>query len=160
MYIRRAEQNDLDEILAINDRFVPKVSKVDKLWLQKYLAEATVFDIVESEGKPVAYIIAMTPDADYQSENFLWFKKRYADFLYIDRVAVKLGFHSIGIGKSLYNYLFNTYKDVSQKITCEVNIDPPNPQSLGFHSALGFKEVGQQDTKGNTIRVAMLLKEL
>jgi hypothetical protein len=41
-------------------------------------------------------------------------------------------------------------------VTAEVNMEPPNPGSLAFHHRLGFREVGQQDTYGGSVRVSLL----
>jgi predicted GNAT superfamily acetyltransferase len=43
---------------------------------------------------------------------------------------------------------------------CEVNVRPRNETSLAFHEAIGFREVGQQDTDGGTKRVSLLALDL
>ena len=45
-------------------------------------------------------------------------------------------------------------------LTCEVNIQPPNPGSLLFHAGHGFVEVGQQDVPGTDKRVSMLARKI
>jgi hypothetical protein len=45
-------------------------------------------------------------------------------------------------------------------VTCEVNLEPPNPVSLGFHRALGFVDVAQQDTYGGTVRVQLMARRI
>jgi predicted GNAT superfamily acetyltransferase len=42
------------------------------------------------------------------------------------------------------------------EVTCEVNLDPPNPGSEAFHARLGFKQVGVQSTKGGAVTVSLL----
>ena len=44
------------------------------------------------------------------------------------------------------------------EVTCEVNLEPPNPASLAFHARLGFRQVGEQVTKGGSVRVALLAR--
>ncbi len=158
--IRPAQKNDLDNILLLNETFVPKVSRVDIKWLEKYCHEADVFDVFVDGNEVLGFIVGMLPDCDYGSENFLWFKKRYTDFLYIDRIAIAEKSHGRGIGKSLYENVERNFIERVRNLMCEVNVSPPNPQSYHFHQKIGFHEVGQQDTKGGTIRVAMLMKEL
>jgi predicted GNAT superfamily acetyltransferase len=102
----------------------------------------------------------MRPNCDYDSVNFHWFKKRYDDFIYVDRIAVDTSAQGRGVGQALYANVEKNFLGKTPTITCEVNIQPPNPQSYGFHQKIGFREVGQQDTKGGAIRVAMLIKEL
>jgi predicted GNAT superfamily acetyltransferase len=43
-----------------------------------------------------------------------------------------------------------------REVTCEVNLEPPNPRSLAFHDRLGFVQVGELVTKNDTITVALL----
>jgi predicted GNAT superfamily acetyltransferase len=45
-------------------------------------------------------------------------------------------------------------------MACEVNIRPPNDESMRFHTRLGFGEVGTQVTDNGSKEVALLLKEL
>lgn len=54
----------------------------------------------------------------------------------------------------LYRDLFGTACDAGHSlITCEVNVDPPNPASDAFHAAQGFDEVGRQRLEnGKTVR--------
>jgi predicted GNAT superfamily acetyltransferase len=158
--IRRALAQDLPQILKINNHFVPKVSQIDLAWLTKYLKEAETLDVYADKHEILGFIVGMMPDCDYLSENFLWFKKRYDDFLYIDRIAVVESAQGQSVGKKLYEHVQKTLGGRADCLTCEVNIAPPNPQSYEFHRKLGFTEVGQQDTKGGAIRVAMLRKAL
>jgi predicted GNAT superfamily acetyltransferase len=44
-------------------------------------------------------------------------------------------------------------------LTCEVNLNPPNPGSIRFHHRIGFHEVGQQDSKPG-LTVSMLAKKI
>jgi hypothetical protein len=41
-----------------------------------------------------------------------------------------------------------------------VNVRPRNDASLAFHEAIGFREVGQQDTDGGRKRVSLLALDL
>lgn len=43
---------------------------------------------------------------------------------------------------------------------CEVNLRPRNDPSREFHEAIGFREVGQQDTDGGDKRVSLMALEL
>lgn len=46
------------------------------------------------------------------------------------------------------------------EVTCEVNLVPPNPESLAFHHRLGFRQVGEQSTYGGSVRVALLARSV
>lgn len=45
-------------------------------------------------------------------------------------------------------------------VTCEVNIRPPNPESLAFHDRQGFVEVGTQETEDGRKTVSLRAKSL
>jgi predicted GNAT superfamily acetyltransferase len=154
--IRPAAAADLPKVHAINESFVPRVGKEDLFWFEKYLRLADVFWVYERDNDVLGYFVAMRPHCDYKSENFLWFKKRYDEFLYVDRLAVEARAHGQGIGRAFYQKLAEERRGMVPRITCEVNVRPPNPESYLFHQKIGFREVGQQETKGGTIRVAML----
>jgi uncharacterized protein len=67
----------------------------------------------------------------------------------------------MGLGKALYNKVFDQAKTQGLSlVTCEVNILPPNPESMAFHSKLGFRPVGEQDTDKGAKRVCLLAKNL
>jgi hypothetical protein len=94
----------------------------------------------------------------YDGTNFAWFAARYADFLYVDRVVVAPEFRGRKLADLFYDDLeaFARARGVA-RLTCEVNIAPPNPVSLRFHARRGFREVGQVSYAGKT--VAMLCRE-
>ncbi len=50
--------------------------------------------------------------------------------------------------------------DGAPRVTCEVNVDPPNPVSMAFHHASAFVEVGRQVNYGGAVTVALLSREL
>ena len=91
-----------------------------------------------------AFLIALDQTAPYGSPNFRWFRQRYSRFVYVDRLIVAQHLRGKGIGKSLYEELFDVCRASGQKlVTCEVYVNPPNPTSDAFHAALGFEEVGR-----------------
>jgi predicted GNAT superfamily acetyltransferase len=97
------------------------------------------------------------PGADYASENYRYFEARDTDSLYIDRIVVGEEQRGSGLGRVLYGAVFERAReDGRTEVTCEVNIEPPNPESLAFHDRMGFKRVGTQSTKGGAIVVALL----
>ncbi len=94
-------------------------------------------------GKGEAMVIAFDQAADYDSPNFLWFRDRYETFVYVDRVVVASSARGRGHARRLYEGLFAAAEQAGhRRIVCEVNSDPPNPQSDAFHAKLGFAEVG------------------
>jgi Predicted acetyltransferase, GNAT superfamily len=45
-------------------------------------------------------------------------------------------------------------------VTCEVNLEPPNPGSLAFHHREGFRDLDTQATKGGAVVVQLMAKEI
>lgn len=97
-------------------------------------------------GAGQGFLIALDQTAEYDSPNFLWVKARYERFVYLDRVAVAASARRQGLARALYEDLFAAARDTGHDaITCEVNIEPPNPDSHAFHTRLGFTEIGRRE---------------
>ncbi|MGN6424988.1 MAG: GNAT family N-acetyltransferase [Asticcacaulis sp.] len=127
---------------ALNNRFAQETS---------YLTDAAFVALVEGATLALAapggeaFLIAFDQDGDYDSPNFLWFRERFARFLYIDRVVVAAAAQGQGWGRRLYAELIETAKALGHdRIVAEINIQPPNPGSLAFHERLGFAAVGER----------------
>ncbi len=94
-------------------------------------------------GEAEALLIAFDQDADYDSVNFLWFRGRYARFVYVDRIITAAASRGRGHARRLYQALFVRAEAAGHRqVVCEVNDVPPNPASDRFHAALGFQTVG------------------
>lgn len=158
MKIRNAEEKDLVAIHTINQDNVPHVGSVDINWMKLYLDRSFYFKVIEDKNTIAGFVIAMLPTTPYESENFLWFKKNYSSFVYVDRIAIDKNYVGKGLGKKLYEDVERSMKMTSKLLTCEVNIEPPNPTSLAFHKKLGFQVLGHLDTKGGKVKVALLGK--
>lgn len=127
-------------VLALNNEHAEELS-----WLES----DRLSDLIERSfyarriGDLEAFLLAFDQDADYESPNFLWFKKHYPRFVYVDRIAVAESARGRGHARRLYHDLFDVAASNGHDIVvCEVNSDPPNPTSDAFHAALGFFEVG------------------
>jgi uncharacterized protein len=103
---------------------------------------------------PHALLIAFDQDADYDSPNFLWFRARYARFVYVDRVIVSPRLRGQGVAQRLYADLFAAAEAAGHtRIVCEINADPPNPASDAFHASMGFAPLGTALlANGKTVR--------
>jgi hypothetical protein len=90
-----------------------------------------------------AFLIALAERAPASAPNYHWFAERFERFVYIDRVVVAEHARRQGLARLLYDDLFEAAMQAGySRVCCEVNIDPPNPGSDGFHTALGFLEIG------------------
>jgi predicted GNAT superfamily acetyltransferase len=91
------------------------------------------------------FLLARREGAVHDSQNYRWFAARYARFLYVDRVVVSDAARGRGLGTLLYRDMFEFAAACDVGIvTCEFDVDPPNPVSAQFHARFGFGEVGRQ----------------
>ena len=104
------------------------------------------------------FLIALDERADYPNPNFDWFRTRYAQFVYVDRVVVDEARRGQGLARRLYEDLFRTTDRAL--VVCEVNIMPPNPVSDAFHANLGFSAVGSALLPDRRKTVRYLCKRL
>lgn len=60
-----------------------------------------------------------------------------------DRIVVAASARGRGCARRLYQDLFERAGCAGhERVVCEVNSRPPNPESDAFHTALGFVEIG------------------
>jgi uncharacterized protein len=147
---------DLPALVAINDAAHPAVPITPAEELAELVAMSRLA-LVADDGEPAGFVIALAPGLPYASENYTWFSARSPDFLYVDRIVLHPRLQGQGVGPRLYGAVEDAARaDGATEITCEVNVRPPNPGSLAFHTRLGFTEVGRQVTKGGSTEVALL----
>lgn len=158
---RPATVRDLPEVLRLNQSALPHVSSVTPGSLQILFDEAAWFYVAVLNNDCAGFLIALRPNATYESENYLWFAHRFSNFLYIDRICVAPAHQRRGVASRLYA---DAEKFAGERkiplLTCEVNLEPENPPSLAFHDRQGFKEVGTQRTETGTKLVSLRLKHL
>lgn len=148
---------DADALAPLNDDAAPAVPITAPADLAQLVALAGLALGLEREGRLVGFVLAMQPGAEYDSENFVFFESRGVDHLYVDRIVIDADERGRGLGAALYAAVFNAAREQGRReVTCEVNLDPPNPGSLAFHDRLGFRSVGTQATKGGAVTVSLL----
>ena len=138
-------------LLALNNAHQVETSPLDADRLGRMLGRAFR---VEQVGDGHAFLIAFDQDADYDSPNFQWFRARFQDFVYVDRVVTAPEHRGRGLAAGLYRRLFeHALRAGQQRVTCEVNVEPPNPGSDAFHARMGFSEIGRTGAGGGkTVR--------
>jgi predicted GNAT superfamily acetyltransferase len=155
--IRNIEVNDFEIITRINELVVESMSPMDTDRLKELLGFCEYSKAAIIENEIAGFILAMKEGSKYPNKNYEWFSRRYERFLYIDRIAINPSQERKGIGTLLYNNLFEYSKSKGfEYVVCEINVIPPNDQSLKFHRKFGFSEVGQQEL-ANGKRVSMQL---
>jgi predicted GNAT superfamily acetyltransferase len=150
---------DLAATLSLNNVHAAETSKLDLPALTALLGLACYARGIDRGA--TAFLIALDHSAAYQNPNFAWFKAAYESFIYIDRVIVAGNARGKGIARLLYGDLFAAATRAGiPRVVCEVNIDPPNPASMAFHSSMDFEAVGQATIHNGTKTVRYLKKVL
>jgi predicted GNAT superfamily acetyltransferase len=148
---------DADALARLNDAAAPAVPITAPADLVRLLELAGLARGLERDGRLVGFVIAMQPAAAYDSENYRYFESRGVDHLSVDRIVIAADERGTGLGAVLYAAVFAAARAQGRReVTCEVNLDPPNPGSLAFHERLGFRSVGTQATKGGAVTVSLL----
>lgn len=156
--LRPLAPTDLPRIVELNDAAYPAVPITSLEDMTGLLAIAGYsFGAIDESGELAGFVIGMLPGADYDSENYRFFESRGVDSLYLDRIVVDEARRGQKIGQLFYDAVFDLAREQGRaEVTCEVNLDPPNPGSLRFHQRLGFRQIGEQQTKGGSVTVALM----
>jgi predicted GNAT superfamily acetyltransferase len=78
----------------------------------------------------------------------------------VDRIAIAATARRRGLASRLYEDFAATLASAVNLMTCEVNIRPPNAQSMRFHTHLGFRQVGTLGGAEDDKVVALLARYL
>lgn len=157
--IRDVREHELDSVLALNNAAGPGILPIDTVRLRRLYEVAAYFRVAETDGHIGGFLVALRPDADYDSPNFAWFRSRFKDYVYIDRIVIARPYRGHGLGRVFYADV-QSYAEVrSPLLTCEVFLEPRDDVSVLFHGTYGFREEGQQ-TLPSGHRVSLLAKEL
>lgn len=157
--IRDAEPGDYDALVVLNNAAVPAVNALTAADFADFAWQADLFRVAGPVGDPQAVLIALRPGRAYDSLNYRWFERAYDSFLYVDRVVVSDTRRGEGLGAAFYEDFAAAGRRLGvPRLTCEVNLDPPNPGSIRFHERLGFRPVGTQEAGGK--RVQLMAREL
>lgn len=154
--IRDATVTDFAAILKLNFDFVHFTSPLDEPALARLHGQAACHRVVESNGRVVAFLLAVRDGADYASPNYAWFARRGGSFLYIDRVIVDASAQGAGLASLLYDDVIAFARAACvPSIVCELDAEPPNEPSRRFHERHGFVEVGTQRVAGGAKLVSL-----
>ena len=158
MHLQPISTADEAVVLALNNAHAVELSWLDAARLTHLLGQAFHARRI---GDLDAFLVAFDQAADYDSPNYLWFRERYARFVYVDRVVVAPGARGRGLARRLYADLFDRAMRAGHDlVVCEVNADPPNPASDAFHAALDFAEVGRASIHDGSKTVRYLARRI
>lgn len=159
--LRPPADDDLPSLATLNDAAVPAVNALGLDGLTAHVPGCELALVAEHDGRLAGFVLAVGPGAAYASENYRWFAEHVPGSLYVDRIVVDPTAQGLGIGRALYAAVDARARELGLGVvTCEVNLEPPNPQSLAFHERLGFRRVGEQATKGGSVVVALLSRDV
>jgi uncharacterized protein len=154
-----ATPDDWPAVLALNAAFVQYLSPMDEARLRLLASESAYFRVVKAGDIFAAFLLAFRKGAAYDGTIFELFGGRFAEFLYLDRIVVANGFRGQGIADRLYDDVTAFARaSGAQRLTCEVNVEPPNLPSTRFHERRGFRQIGTHAVGDKT--VALLVLEL
>ncbi len=159
--VRDAEARDEDFILALNAACTPAVGDMSAQDYRDIAGWAHRIVIAEADGVPVGFMILIRPGSAYPSDNYGWFEEQFPHQLYVDRIAVGRSARGLGVGRVLYDEALRMAADLGEeRVTAEVNEDPPNPESMAFHFKLGFRHLLSRTSPRLGKVVAMLERPL
>src|ERR1700729_1520829 len=85
--IRDVGEHELDSVLALNNAAGSTILPLDMARTRALAQQAAYLRVAEADGHLAGFLIALRENAVYESPNFLWFRERYPEFLYIDRIV-------------------------------------------------------------------------
>ena len=156
MTLRPATPRDFATILALNLESERFLSPLTPQRLAQLHEQADLHQVIEEGQQVVAFVLALREGQDYDSPNYLFFATRYERFLYVDRVVVAAAAQGRRLGRVLYEAVFvHAARSQLPWVTCEYDIEPPNPASERFHRGFGFAEVGRQSVADGKKQVSL-----
>jgi predicted GNAT superfamily acetyltransferase len=159
--IRNATPEDYPRIVKLNDAEVQQTSAMDLGRLGELAQLSGYHKVALVDGRVAAFLLAIRENVPYQNENYSWFSARFQQFVYVDRIVVGSEFSGMKIGSLLYADLFDYARTEGLKtVTCEYNIEPPNPASKSFHDKFGFKELDTQWVANGAKKVTLQAAEI
>ena len=141
MLVRDLVDADSPAVLRLNEESVEMLAPLDATRLDLLRSLTPHALVCEADGVVAGFALAFEPRTTYDSINYAWHGERFADFLYLDRIAVGTGFRRRGIASLLYDAM-EVRARPHGRMVLEVNSDPPNEASLVFHRNRGYVEIG------------------
>lgn len=153
IYLRKPiKEGEINDMHSINQENSPEVGDIPDLVDFQLLIDFSEHILCfKDKGAVIGFVLCMREGQSYQSENYKHLSSRFSNFLYIDRIAIKKDYRRKGLGKKIYLDLMTMGKKLGLDILCEVNTRPRNESSLLFHEKMGFKEIGTNDFKKNSV---------
>jgi uncharacterized protein len=158
--IRDVQAHELDAVLALNNAAGPGILPMDAARIRFFWENADYFRVAEEDGLLAGFLIALSHRAPHSSSNFLWFRERFPEFIYVDRVVIASARRSSGVGRVFYGDVQSFSEVRVPLVAAEVFLEPGSHPALLFHGTFGFREVGQHLMQETGRHASMLVKEM
>ena len=160
--MRVMRESDLPAVHELNANAAPAINPLSEDELTSLFEMCDVRLVATDRNHTLlAFVLSMGGGQPHTSVNYRWFEDRGIRHQYIDRVVVSPLAKGTGIGRALYESVFERARETgANEVTAEVNIAPADPSSMAFHERLGFRQLAEQDTRGGTVRVALLARSV
>ena len=158
--IRDVREHELDSVLALNNAAGPAILPLDAARLRQFFEDAEYFRVAERDGGLAGFLIGFGAGSGHDSGNFRWFRERYSQFFYIDRIVVASRRRGGGLGRAFYADVQSYAELRYPQLACEVFLEQGTDPALLFHGSFGFREVGQHLMAAGGPRASMLMKDL
>lgn len=148
---------DLPALVALNNAHAKETSWLDDIQMNALIEKACYARGVRPAE---AFLLAFDSSAAYGNRNFIWFRERYRNIIYIDRIVVSSAARRRGLAGALYADLFEWAAGQGYGLAgCEINEVPANPSSDAFHEKMGFTQVGEGQLSADK-RVRYLVRRI
>ena len=121
--VRDVREHELDSVLALNNAAGPAILPLDAARLRHFFDTAEYFRVAERDGTLAGFLIGMGSRADHDSSNFRWFRERYPEFFYIDRIVVASRRRGGGVGRAFYADVQSYAELRYPQLACEVFLE-------------------------------------
>ena len=143
---------DIFSIYSINQANTPEVGSLESTEkLRDLLNMSSLVLVAKTNNEIIGFVVCLEAGAAYTSLNYKYISKKAKKFVYIDRVAIRNQHRRSGVGKSLYEIIFDYSKKFELPIYCEVNTKPKNQPSLDFHRKIGFFKIGSKNFQDHSV---------
>ncbi|ONG53379.1 hypothetical protein BKE38_12260 [Pseudoroseomonas deserti] len=161
LILRAVAPADQPALLALNNRHDGPVNALAAAGFATLCADAFLAVGAWGEaGELLGLMVALGPEGPLHGPNHGWIRAHHPEAVYVDRIVVEPAAQGMGIGRRLYAALAAVaLQEGLHRLGCEVNLDPPNPESLAFHARLGFAPAGEARDPRNGKLVRYLLAE-
>jgi predicted GNAT superfamily acetyltransferase len=158
--VRDAAAADHAAVLELNNAHTPHVNALNDEEFAWLVAHAAYFRVAVDADGLAGFVLCVPHGVAYWSANYKWFTERFERFLYLDRVVVAPRTRRSGVGRALYDDLHRSCAGRWPRVTLEVNLRPPNPASISFHEAMGYRAVGVREYADGANAVQMFERPL